>query len=812
LRLFSLQRVYSCERQALGLPQEEFSVQAFRVERPFGSQTLSLETGKLAKQAHGAVVVRYGDTMTLVASVEGGTRDGQDFFPLTVDYREKTYAAGKFPGGFIKREGRPTTKEILTSRLIDRPIRPLFPLTYFNEVQVQASTLSADKENDPDVLSMIGASASLHVSHIPFLQPTGSVRVGRIKGELVVMPTHTQLEESDLDLVVSGTRKAITMIEGFAREMSEEHMLQAILFAHEQIVTVVDMIEELRKVAGLPEKVAPAAAEASPLVETIRKRFYDEFTQRKQTPGKAERAESIKELKERVAAEFIPEDGTGEYTPAQVSAALYALEERVVRDLILEGKRIDGRTTKAIRNITCDVGLLPRTHGSALFQRGETQALVTVTLGTSSDEQRVDGLMDEYAKKFMLDYNFPSYSVGECKPIRGPGRREIGHGALAERSLKAVIPPPDKFPYTIRVVSDILESNGSSSMASVCAGTLGLMDAGVPITHPVAGISIGLVKEPDRFILLTDIMGDEDHFGDMDFKIAGTGLGITGIQLDLKIDGIDEPIIKATLEQAREARRDILRSMLSTLRAPKAEISQFAPRLLTVQINPEKIGLLIGPGGKTIKGIQESTGAKIDIEDDGTVYISHSDAAGAEAAKLKVEALTEEVRVGKIYEGKVTSIKDFGAFIEILPGRDGLCHISELDDKYVGRVEDVCKVGDKLQVKVIAIDEHDRVKLSRKVLLREQNKTPGEPSAAPPPREGGERGERAERRGDGDRGERRDRGDRGDRGERRDRGDRGDRGERRDRGDRGERSRGEDRPREERVPRGEDRPAREEMD
>jgi polyribonucleotide nucleotidyltransferase len=717
-------------------------VQVTRVERPFGTHSLIFETGKIAKQAHGAVIVRYGDTMTLTTAVEGEADPGRDFFPLVVDYREKTYAAGKFPGGFIKREGRPTTKEILTSRLIDRPIRPLFPASYLNEVQVMASTLAADRENDPDVLCMIGASAALHLSQIPFLQPTGSVRVGRIDGQLILMPTHTQLEESDLDLVVSGTRSAVTMIEGFAREMPEEQMLEAILFCQKHIATIVEMIEELREKAGLGLKELPAEAPANPLIEEFRKRFYNEFRERKQTAGKAERANAIKELRERVFAEYLPEDKESEYDPAQVAAAFYCLEERVVRDLILEGKRIDGRNTKQLRNIWCEVGVLPRVHGSAIFQRGETQALVTTTLGTSSDEQRVDGIQDEYSKKFMLDYNFPPFSVGECRPIRGPGRREIGHGALAERSLKAVIPAPEKFPYTIRVVSDIMESNGSSSMASVCGGTLSLMDAGVPITNPVAGISIGLVKDGNRFTLLTDIMGDEDHFGDMDFKVAGTGRGITGIQLDLKIDGIDEAIIKGTLEQAREARREILKAMLTTLRQPRGSISTYAPRLLTVHINQEKIGLLIGPGGKTIKGIQESTGAKIDIEDDGTVYISHIESAGAEAAKLKVEALTEEVRVGKVYEGKVTSVKDFGAFIEILPGRDGLCHISELDDKFVGKVEDVCRVGDTLRVKVIAIDEHDRVKLSRKVLLREEAAARGEapppPSPAPPRRPSGE--------------------------------------------------------------------------
>jgi len=706
-------------------------VQACQVERPFGSENLIIETGKLAKQAHGAVVVRYGDTVTLVTAVEGEADESRDFFPLVVDYREKTYAAGKFPGGFIKREGRPTTKEILTSRLIDRPIRPLFPAYYHNEVQVMGAVLSADKEHDPDILSMIGSSGALFLSQIPFFKPTGSVRVGRINNDYVLMPTHSQLEESDLDLIVSGTRDGITMIEGFAREMSEENMVQAILFAHQHVKELVDMVEELRHKAGLEPKVAPPTPAENPLIQIFRQRFGSEFRERKQTAGKNNRADSIRELRDKIYAEYLPENGTPAYTPEQVASAFESLQERAIRDLILEGKRIDGRSLRQLRNISCEVGVLPRTHGSAIFARGETQALVTTTLGTVSDEQRVDGLGEEYSKKFMLDYNFPPFSVGECRPIRGPCRREIGHGALAERSLKAVIPGPDKFPYTIRVVSDILESNGSSSMASVCGGTLSMMDAGVPISDPVAGISIGLVKESDRYVLLTDIMGDEDHYGDMDFKIAGTGRGVTGIQLDLKIDGINDEIIRATLDQAREARREILKQMLSTLRQPRTQISSFAPRLIQIHINPEKIGLLIGPGGKTIKGIQETTGAKIDVDDDGTVSISHMEAAFAEAARQKVEALTEEVRVGKIYEGRVTSIKDFGAFIEILPGRDGLCHISELDDKYVDKVENVCKVGDHLQVKVIAIDDQDRVKLSRKAILRDQ-RPPGAAGEQPP--------------------------------------------------------------------------------
>jgi len=744
-------------------------VQACRVETTLGSQTIAIETGKLAKQAHGSVVVSAGESMVLVAAVEGREDSVRDFFPLVVDYREKTSAAGKFPGGFIKREGRPTTKEILTCRLIDRPIRPLFPQGYVREVQIMCSTMSYDRENDPDILCMIGSSAALHVSHIPFLKVTGSVRVGRVGGELILMPTVSQMEESDLDLILSGTRDAITMIEGFAREMTEEAMVEAILFGHDGIRKVIDLIEELREKAGLPPKELPAAPPENPAKAAMQSKYFEELKNVKQTSGKLARADAIRALRDRIFAEMSPKDGSGEFPPEKVAAAFDAMEEKVVRDLILEGKRIDGRTPKDLREISCEVGLLPRTHGSGLFTRGETQALVTITLGTVSDEQRVDGLADEISKKFMLDYNFPPFSVGECKPIRGPGRREIGHGALAERSLKAVIPGPEKFPYTIRVVSDILESNGSSSMASVCGGTLALMDAGVPISDPVAGISIGLVKEADKFTLLTDIMGDEDHFGDMDFKVAGTVRGITGIQLDLKIDGINAEIIRATLDQARDARREILRHIVTTLRYPRERTSEFAPRLLVVKISPDKIGLLIGPGGKTIKGIQEATGAKLDIEEDGTVYVSHSSAAGAEAAKAKVEALTEEVRVGKVYEGKVTSIKDFGAFIEILPGRDGLCHISELSEDYVQRVEDVVKMGDKLQVKVIAIDDQDRVKLSRKVLLREQRGATGEapPDAAPERRErrddrGPPRDDRGPRSGDrgpergGERRERRD--------------------------------------------------------
>ena len=714
---------------------EVFPVQACRVELSLGEQTLFLETGKIAKQAHGAVVVGLGDTWTLTAACEGSPIPGRDFFPLVVDYREKTYAAGKFPGGFIKREGRPTTKEILTSRLIDRPIRPLFPSGYINEVQVMAAAMSFDNENDPDVLCMIGSSAALHVSHIPFLKVTGSVRVGRIGSNFVVMPTVTQMEESDLDLIVAGTPRRHHHDRGLlARNVRSRHGQRDSVRprAHSPHHCSDRGIPRQSRFVGQGISPRPAAQSGQ---GNHQAQIWRRVPRIETNQGQKESRRRHPRLRERIFDELVPEEGEGDYTPQQVAQAFEWLEESIVRSLILEGKRIDGRGVKDIRPISCEVGVLPRVHGSALFTRGETQALVTTVLGTSEDEQRVDGLHEEYSKKFMLDYNFPPFSVGECKPIRGPGRREIGHGALAERSLKPVIPGGDKFPYTIRLVSDILESNGSSSMASVCGGTLALMDAGVPISDPVAGISIGLVKETDRFTLLTDIMGDEDHFGDMDFKVAGTIRGITGIQLDLKIDGINAEIIRATLDQAREARREILKAIVMTLRFPRGETSRFAPRMLRVKINPEKIGLLIGPGGKTIRGIQEQTGAKLDIQEDGTVEIAHASAEGAEQAKLIVESLCEDVKIGKIYEGRVTSVKDFGAFIEILPGRDGLCHISELDDKFVDRVDTVCKVGDMMKVKVIAIDDQDRVKLSRKAVLREQRG--GAPAPAPagqPPR------------------------------------------------------------------------------
>lgn len=691
-------------------------MQPIVVERELNGRTLRLETGKLAKQASGAVVVQYGETLILTAAVEGPPRGGGDFFPLTVDYRERYYAAGKFPGGFKKREGAPSTKEILTMRLTDRPLRPLFPEGYFNEVQIMTTVLASDRENDPDILSIIGASASLYISNMPFQGPVAAVRLGRINRELILFPTSSQLNESDLDLVVAGNQDAVCMIEGFARELPEEEMAEAIMTAHVHIKTIIQMQRELREKKGLGPVVVPPAPDHG-LYERIAAKYFDAVTLAKRTEGKQNRAAAVEEVIAKIKDEFVAKEAGSEPTEEQVSAACHHLEEKVVRALIIGGVRPDGRTHEEIRPLHIDTNLIPRVHGSALFQRGETQSLTIVTLGGADDEQKVDGIGEEYAKKFMLDYNFPPFSVGEIRPIRGPGRREIGHGMLAERSLKAVVPVPEKFPYTIRLVSEILESNGSSSMASVCAGTMAMMDAGIPIKDPVAGISIGLVEENGKHILLTDIMGDEDHYGDMDFKVAGTQRGVTGIQLDLKISGISEEIIRAALQQARRARIAILKQMLAHLKRPRAEISPFAPRLVQIRINKEKIGMIIGPGGKHIRALQEETQTQVNIEDDGTVTILGPNLAAVEAARDRIQATTEDVQVGKIYRGRVSSVTDFGAFVEIVPGRDGLCHISELDTGYVNRVSDVCKVGDVLEVKVILIDDHDRVKLSRKAVL-----------------------------------------------------------------------------------------------
>lgn len=739
-----------------------------RVEKSFGGRTISIETGKLAKQATGSVVVRLGDTMSLVATVVAPGREGLDFFPLTVDYREKAYAAGKFPGGFLKREGRPSTKEILTSRLIDRPIRPLFPAGFREEVQIQAGPISADRQNDPDVLSINGASATLVLSEgVPFMGPIGAVRLGRIDGKYVPFPTAAELAASDLDLVVASTTKAVVMIEGFGQELPEAEMLEAILEAHRLNQDLIALQLELREAAGLGPFV-PAEDRPDPLVQALHERYAGDLRQAMQIVKKSDRNAAADALRDRVVAEMAPEGVEGAPTAGAVKSAFYALKERVVREMILDGFRPDGRGPKDLRPITCEVAVLPKVHGSAIFQRGETQALVTTVLGTAADEQRVDGIMDEFSKKFMLDYNMPPFSVGEVRPIRGPGRREIGHGMLAERSVQPVIPASSDFPYTIRVVSDILESNGSSSMASVCGATLSLMDAGVPITDPVGGISTGLVMDEasGRYVLLTDIIGDEDHYGDMDFKVAGTQRGVTGIQLDLKNKGITPEVIRDTLQQSREARLEILRTMLRAIKRPREEISENAPRLIQIQINPEKIGLIIGPGGKNIRKLQEDTKTKIDIDDSGVVSIASLTAEGAEAARDRIEAMTAGVKIGQFFEGRVIALKDFGAFVELLPGRDGLVHISEMSEGYVASVNDICKVGDTMLVKVINIDDQDRVKLSRKQAYAERGiedpYAAAHPASERPPRpERSDRGDRGDRGGDRPRGDRPRGGDRG---------------------------------------------------
>ncbi|MCA9115060.1 MAG: polyribonucleotide nucleotidyltransferase [Planctomycetaceae bacterium] len=693
------------------------------VEREIAGRLFRLTTGEMAKQASGAVLLQLGETVLFVAAQGGPGRPGIDFFPLQVDYRERLAAAGKFAGGFLKREGRPSTKEILTCRLTDRPIRPLFPKGYREEVQIMANVLASDGENDPDVLAITGASASLGVSPIPFNGPIAGVRVGKVDGELVLFPTVQQMETSTLDLIVAGTEKSVLMIEGFAEQYPEDEMADAIMFGHRAVAELCELQREFFGKVSVQKDVFEEPAE-NPFLARLEKEASSAMRDAVTSNVKQDRHQKTADLKAAWAEKLFPggaEETAEGHTKAQLSEALYKLEHKVVRQLILENKRLDGRKANQLRAVSCDVGMLPRVHGSALFTRGETQALATVALGTVRDQQRVDGLFGEKSERFMLHYYFPSYSVGEVRPIRGPGRREIGHGCLAERSVAPVLPADSKFPYTIRVISDIMESNGSSSMASVCGATLSLMDAGVPITQPVAGISIGIIKESDdKYLLLTDIMGDEDHHGDMDFKVAGTQKGVTGIQLDLKIDGISEKIIRETLVQAKEARIDLLRTMLKQIPRPRRDISESAPRLKQMTIDPEKIGLLIGPGGKTIRAIQDETGASIDIQDDGRVTVSAASGPEADAAIARIEALTEEIRVGRIYTGRVSSVKDFGAFIEIAPGKDGLCHISELSDGFVKNVADVCQIGDQLTVKVIAVDDQNRVKLSRKAVLAEE--------------------------------------------------------------------------------------------
>ncbi len=695
----------------------------FKVEKIIGDRLLIIESNKMAKQADGAVTVRYGDTVVLATVVAGDERE-TDFFPLTVDYREKTYAAGKFPGGFFKREGKPTSKEILTMRLIDRPLRPLFPQGFKRELQIMTTVLSADKENDPDVLAMIGASAALCISGIPFTKPVGSVRIGRANGNFVLNPTHSELVNSDLDLVLAGTEDGIIMVESAAKELSEDEIVNAIVFGQKAIKEVVQVQQELMSICAKKKESVKFAPFPQEIYDAIKAEAYEEIKAKSLTPGKHARNEALKTVLDSLIEKY----ARGEEIKAldgQVKAIFTQLEEEAVRKLIIkERKRVDGRGPEDIRPISCEVGILPRTHGSALFTRGETQALVVATLGTALDEQWVDTLEEEYSKKFMLHYNFPPFCVGEVRPVYGPSRREIGHGNLAERALEAVLPPHKEFPYTIRIVSDILESNGSSSMGTVCGGTLCLMDAGVTIKEPVAGIAMGLVKEGDAVVVLSDILGTEDHYGDMDFKVAGTAYGITALQMDLKIPWLNEDILRIALNQAKEGRLHILKEMLMVLDKPRREISIHAPRMLNIKINPDKIGAVIGPGGRTVKKIQEDTGARVEIESDGTVVISSTSAEAAEKARAIIEGMTEEIKIGKIYLGKVVAIKEYGAFVEVLPGQDGLLHISELSDSYVKKIEDVLKVGDETWVKVIGIDDQKRVRLSRKAALKERATNP----------------------------------------------------------------------------------------
>jgi polyribonucleotide nucleotidyltransferase len=680
----------------------------------YGAHSVTIETGRLARQSDGAVVVTMGDTVVLVTAV--GKREpvaGRDFFPLTVNYVEKTYAAGKIPGGFFKREGRPSEKEVLTSRLIDRPIRPLFPEGFYNEVQIVATVLSLDPEIDSDIPSLIGASAALAISGIPFSAPIAAARVGYKDGNYLLNPTTTQVKtESDLDLVVAGTADAVLMVESEARGLSEEAMLGAVLFGHEQMQTAIGAINKLAAVAGKPRWDWKAPEPNVALKQAVAAQAKAALTEAYGLVVKQARVGRLAEIRQSVQAALAGGDAP-QFTKDQVSAELHDLEYRLVRDFILDGKpRIDGRNLTTVRPITIEVGALPRTHGSAIFTRGETQALVTTTLGTGRDAQIVDALAGERREPFMLHYNFPPFSVGETGFMGSPKRREIGHGNLARRGINAVMPNLQEFPYVLRVVSEVLESNGSSSMATVCGTSLALMDAGVPIKGPVAGVAMGLVKEGERFAVLTDILGDEDHLGDMDFKVAGTKDGVTALQMDIKINGITAEIMKAALEQAKAGRLHILGEMNKVLDKARPEMSEWAPTIVTIKIDPEKIRDVIGKGGSVIRQITEETGATIDIENDGTVKIASVDAASGREALRRIEMITADVEVGRVYEGKVVRLMDFGAFVAILPGRDGLVHISQISDERVERVSDKLKEGDLVKVKVLEVDRQGRVRLS----------------------------------------------------------------------------------------------------
>ena len=687
---------------------------------PFGPRDLVLETGEIARQASGAVLTSLGDTVVLTTVVGSKSPSpGRDFFPLTVDYVEKTYAAGKIPGGFFKREGRPTEKETLTSRLIDRPLRPLFPDGFRNEVQVIATVLSLDPEIDPDIPALVGASAALAVSGLPFDGPVGAARVGYIRGEFVLNPTFEQTAASDLDLVVAGTKNAVLMVESEAKVLGESVMLDAVMFGHEQMQAAIGAIEALAAEAGKPrwEWAAPPADEA--LVEAVRSNAESGIREAYRTIDKIERRARVGEVRNAAVGSLAGEE-EGRWPETAVRGAFEKLEKSIVRVSVLTGeKRIDGRDPAVVRDIASRVKLLPRAHGSALFTRGETQAIVATTLGTTRDAQIVDAIEGERREPFMLHYNFPPFCVGETGRMLGPRRREIGHGRLAKRAIQAVMPNMDDFPYVVRVVSEVTESNGSSSMATVCGTSLSLMDAGVPVAAPVAGIAMGLIKEGDSFVVLSDIMGDEDHLGDMDFKVAGTAEGVTALQMDIKIDGITRRIMETALVQAREGRLHILDRMNATLAAPRADMSVFAPRIISFKIHPEKIRDVIGKGGSVIRSLTEETGATIDVSDDGTVKIASVDAAAGLEARRRIEQITADVEVGTIYDGRVAKLMDFGAFVNILPGRDGLVHISQISEERVEKVSDKLREGDRVKVKVLEVDKQGRIRLSMKAVPRE---------------------------------------------------------------------------------------------
>jgi polyribonucleotide nucleotidyltransferase len=682
-----------------------------KLEIDFHGRKLSLETGRLARQAHGAVLAQYGETVVLATVVSAyKSRENVDFLPLTVDYLEKTFAAGKIPGGFFKREGRPSEKEILTSRLIDRAMRPLFPKGYDKETQLIVTVLSVDRENDPDMLALIAASTALEISDVPHNGPVAAVRVGRIDGRLVINPQRSELDNSDISLVIAGKPDSIVMLEGGANIADEEAVLDALFTGHESLAPIFEIQQELRRQVGKPKREFKAKERAPEVVAAVRERAAEGLEVALTAAGKKERGMALRELEDRIVGELAQRFPDSE---AQLREAYdYVVRERVRRAIVMDDRRIDDRSSTEIRELSAITQAMPRTHGSALFTRGETQVLATVTLGTSADEQKIDALLGEHYKKFMLHYNFPPFSTGEAKFLRGPSRREIGHGALAERALLPVLPAEGEFPYTIRVVSEVLESNGSSSMATVCGGSLALMDAGVPVKAAVAGIAMGLVKEGDRVKVLTDILGDEDHLGDMDFKVAGTAQGVTAIQMDNKVGGITRDVMRQALHQARDARLFVLDVMQKALEAPRSEISVYAPRIVTLHIKPDKIREVIGPGGKVIRGIVEDTGCKIDIEDDGTVLIASADGLALERAINAIRSITAEPEIGKIYKGKVRKVVDFGAFVEILPGTDGLVHISQLSNTRVRRVEDVLNEGDEVMVKVLDVDRNGKIRLS----------------------------------------------------------------------------------------------------